>query len=100
MNSTRTWPLFLSLLRHFGGKAEALLLPNILSNVSSELFLWPSVDSELVVMGWPAGQDAETLGGAALIKEITMHKAHFYLHGRQKGFPNTKEKSFKIKFAR
>lgn len=46
------------------------------------------------------GWEAETLGEAALITPRTVYKAHFYLHWRQKGFPNTKKKSFKIKFTR
>lgn len=43
-----------------------------------------------------AGQDAESPGEAALIKARTMHKAHSYLHGRQKGFPNTKRSPLKL----
>lgn len=50
--------MFFSLwLKHFEGKRKALLLPGVLSNVSSELFLRPGADSKLVGQaGWEAGR--------------------------------------------
>lgn len=47
----------------------------------------------------PVGQHgAGTVKGTASPKADS--KARLYLHARQKGFPNTKKKSFKIKFTR
>ena len=68
------------------------------------IFCWLSAPGYFYAQTWtlswwawaPAGQDAETPGDAALIKARTMHKAHSYLHRRQKAFPNTKRSPLKL----